>query len=264
MLRIAFVDDCEAAKGFATGDIVRKTDFRGFFPSPYAGRVVYANPLTGTVQVQWPWGSEQEHAAGLIKDLSGDTAPADTLNQTYSSWEESVHRNGPADIKADEKWRKQLLSKVASLYETHTLPIWRAACRLHHAGKTDFEAFKELAPVFAPRYGAEPVRITVSNIWTAGSMIPTRLALYWKDHGRRYKVTQQEKDLKKFKCPRCSGWKVKPRAYRQGKKVLQCRDCGFSVSPKDLVWGDDESQPETAAPLASTVAAEWLRRSERA
>lgn len=264
MLRTAFVDDCEAARGFATGDIVRKTDFRGFLPSPYAGRVVYANPLTGTVQVQWPWGSEQEHAAELIKDISGDVSPPDSLHQTYSTWEEAVHKNGPEDLKADAKWRKGLLSKMASLYERHTLPIWRAACRLHHAGESDFGAFRVLASEFGPRFGYEPIRITVSNLWAAGSVVPTRLALYWKDHGRRYKVTQQEKDLKKFKCPRCSGWKVKPRAYRQGKKVLQCRDCGFSVSPKDLVWGEDEVQSEAPAPLAASVAAEWVRRSERA
>lgn len=256
MLKTAFVDDCQAAKDFATGDIVRKTDFRGFLPSPYVGRVVYSNPLTGTVQVQWPWGSEQELATILIKDTSGDTMPPESLNQSYSTWEWTQHDKSKESVKADEKWRKSLAS-VTAAYEKHTLPLWRAACKAHHAGMDDISAYKAIVAALGDIYGAEAVRVTVSNLYLAGSVLPARLALYWKDNGRRYKVTQQEKDCKKFKCPRCSGWKVKPRAYRQGKKVLQCRDCGFSVSPKDLVWGD-EAQPAEASSVAERVASAWL------
>lgn len=258
MLRTAFVDDCQAAKGFATGDVVRKTDFRGFLPSPYVGRVVYSNPLTGTVQVQWPWGSEQEPATVLIKDTSGDVAAPMALDQTYSTLEKARFFRDKETDKADAKWRKSLSSVVAA-YERHTLPLWRAACKAHYDGLSDIDAFKAVAAGLADVYGADAVRITVANLYAASRDIPSRLALYWKDHGRRYKVTQQEKDCKKFKCPRCSGWKVKPRAYRQGKKVLQCRDCGFSVSPKDLVWGEDDDAAEQAAtPVAARVAAAWL------
>lgn len=252
MLRTAFVDDCEAAKDFATDDVVRKTDFRGFFPSPYAGRVVYSDPRNGTVQVQWPWGSEQESPTELIKDLSGLVAPPAALDQTYSTWQGARLINDKETLKQDDKWRKGLASKVAAryaraellarivlAYEERTKPLWRAACKAHHSGVAELDAFRALSASMADEFGHDAVRLTVANLYSAGPSGSVRVALYWKDNSRRYKVTQKEKQSGKLKCPRCSGFRMKPRVYRQGKKIIMCRDCGFSISPKDLIWDVD-------------------------
>ncbi len=246
--RTAFVDDCLAARDYAPGDVVRKTDFRGFFPSPYSGRVIWSDPRNGTVQVQWPWGSEQESPTELYRDWSGDVAPP-LFNQTYETWdgqmliEAAMVAQGmkPAPKKAS------LASRVAARYEERTRPVWQAACRAHHSGIGEFDALRELLPRFASEFGPDAVRITVANLYGAHETLGSRIALYWKDTNRRYKVTQREKKSGKLKCPRCSGLRVKPRTYRQGKKVLQCNDCGFSISPKDLIWDNDPPAPAEGA-----------------
>ncbi len=242
--RTAFVDDVAAAKDFTSGDVVRKTDFRSFFPSPYAGRVVFVDYRNGTVQVQWPWGSEQEYPTELIRDISGTVAPPVSLDQTYSSWSQTRFENDVLALKADAKWRKSLTASVVARYEASTAPIWRLACKLHHAGLDEIAAYMSISSELSEKFGDDAVRLTVANLYDAGSSIPPRLALYWKDKGRRYKVTQREKSIGKIRCPRCGAEGMKPRTYRANKKVLTCTPCGFSISPKDLIW--DESAPDSA------------------
>jgi ribosomal protein L37E len=242
MLRTAFVDDVAAAKDFTSGDVVRKTDMRNFFPSPYAGRVVFVDYRNGTVQVQWPWGSEQESPTELIRDLSGDVAPPLALDQTYSSWSQTRFENDVEALKADAKWRKSLTASVAAKYEVSTAPLWRAACKAHHDGLDEIAAFMSLSTALSEKFGDDAVRLTVANLYDAGRTPSPRLALYWKDKGRRYKVTQREKSMGKIRCPRCGADGMRPRTYRANKKVLSCTGCGFSISPKDLIW--DEALPE--------------------
>lgn len=233
MHRLAFVDQQELAKDFATGDIVRKISYRGYIVSPYAGRVVYSNPKTGTVQVRWPWGEEQESPAELIREPTSERLPAQGMEQ-YSTWEGSRLINDEETLKVDKKWRNSLASRVVNKFERRTLPIWREACKAWHNSLNEIEAFKLLSSKYAGVFGTEPVRLTVSNLYALGNQY--KVSIYYKDNQRHYKVTKSEKNSGKLKCPRCGGTRMKPRTYRQGKKLIQCRDCGFSISPKDLVY----------------------------
>lgn len=252
--RTAFVDDVAAAKDFKSGDTVRKTDFRGFLPSPYAGRVVFVDYRNGTVQVQWPWGSEQEYPTELIRDTSGTVMPPEKLDQTYSTWAESRFRNDEIALKADKKWSKKLVASVAASYEASTLPVWRLACKAHHDGVDEITAYVVLAARFSDEFGDDAVRLTVSNLYAAPEALASRIALYWKDKGRRYKVTQREKRVGHIRCPRCSTDGMKQRTYRANKKVLTCPKCGFSISPKDLIW-DDANGVEMPQPVPSGTVA---------
>ena len=229
MHRTAFVDDQLAARTFHTDDVVRKAGLRGFFLSPYVGRVVFSNVDTGQVQVQWPWGVEHEAATELIKDTSGDFPPA-MFNQALSTWESARHSDGKADEKADEKFRKSLASRVLAAYEERTLPLWRAACEAWHCEMDEVDAFMKMASVFGPEYGEDAVRLTVSNVYNLGR----RVAIYWANGKRRYRVTQKEKDSKRLACPRCREV-LKPRVYRQGRRVLMCKGCGFTIHPRDII-----------------------------
>lgn len=226
--RIAFTDNVEAAKDFATGDIVRRLSYRGHTMSPFIGRVLYSNVQTGTVTVQWPWGVEQESPTELLVDLQPDHAPPMALDQIYSTWESTRYINDKATQKEDDKWRKSLAFDIAVSYEKKTLPLYRAACKAWYNGLDQIQAFKKLSSSFDDIFGSDAIRLTISNTY--------KQAIYWKDNSRRYRVTKKEKASGKLRCPRCSGENMKPRTYRQGKKLIQCRDCGFSISQKDLVW----------------------------
>lgn len=228
MLRKAFVDDQLAARQFNTGETVRKSGLRGLMLSPYAGRVLYSNVATGVVQVQWPWGAELEFASELVHDVSFTTRPP-TADTSYSTWEGARNQNDSANVEADQEWRSKLSSEIVALYEARTMPIYRAACQAMHEGLDEVAAFAAIANSMAEEYGTDAVRITVANLWEAGR----RMAIYWVDPKRQYRVTQKEKNSGLMSCPRCKG-SLKPRVYRQGKRVLNCKACGFTISPRDV------------------------------
>jgi ribosomal protein L37AE/L43A len=227
----AFVDEMAIAGEFCTGDVVRKTGLRDFLLSPYVGRVVYSNTRTGKVTVQWPWGAEQESPVELVKDSSGDFVPPLLTNQYYSSYESEYHICSEQKDKEADKWRKTLASRIVDKYETLTMPIWRAACKAWHNNISQIDAFYKLSNIFAEKFGTDTVRRTVSNLYGSGE----RLAIYYKDNKRRYRVTNKEKSSGRLMCPRCKSY-LKPRTYRQGKRVFLCKQCGFTISPKDLIY----------------------------
>jgi hypothetical protein len=229
MQRVAFVDDQLIAREFKSGDFVRKAGFRDFVLSPYIGRVIYSSPDSGKVHVQWPWGTEENVPSELIIDRSDSFLPPLAADQSYSTHEMSRNIDSPEVVKADDKWRKSLASRIVEQYEVYTLPLWRAACESWYCEIPELEAFQRMAKVFGPEYGTEAVRLTVANLYELGR----RIALYWKDPKRRYKTTQQEKASGKLSCPRCKGV-LKPRVYRHGGRVMLCKGCGFAIHPKDI------------------------------
>lgn len=226
----AFVDERLIAGEFGTGDVVRKTGLRDFAMSPYVGRVLYSNVETGKVHVQWPWGAEQETPSELLRLDESHGMPPVTVDQGLSTWERTRHEDGKAIDKIDTKWRKSLAARAADAYEESTLPLWRAACEAWHCQMPEVETYVKMVAAFGEEYGEDAVRLTVANLYELGRHV----AIYWKDKKRRYKTTQQEKDSKKFACPRCRG-NLRPRVYRQGRRFLLCKTCGFSIHPKDLI-----------------------------
>lgn len=228
MLRKAFIDDQLAARQFNTGETVRKSGLRGFLLSPYAGRVLYSNADTGVVQVQWPWGAELEFASELVHDVSFTLRPP-TMDQSYSTWEGARNLNDSGNVEADSQFRNSLASEIVFGYERMTLPVYRAACKAMHEGLDEVTAFITLSKDMADTFGTDTVRRTVANLFEAGR----RMAIYWVDPKRQYRVTQKEKNVGVLSCPRCRG-SLKPRTYRQGKRVLMCKGCGFTIHPKDL------------------------------
>jgi hypothetical protein len=225
MRRTAFVDDQLYSREFRSGDLVRKGGMHEVTFSPYVGRVLYSDNDTGAVSVQWPWGVESEAATTLTKDTSEEYGAPTEFDQSYSTWESSRWTSSPAIEKADAKWRASL----ASDFEKATLPVWRAACFEWHRGSSELDAMSHVSSEMSDDFGFDVVRRTVANLYGLGA----RLAIYWKDSKRRYRVTQSEKTSGKLSCPRCRSF-LKPRVYSHGRRVLQCNDCGFSISPKDL------------------------------
>lgn len=244
MLRTAFVDDQLYAKEFKSGDIVRKAGVRGLLLSPYVGRVLYSDVDTGKVSVQWPWGVESESATELMVDISGDYTTPRFTDQSYSTWESSKWTTSPDIAKADQKWRASL----ASDFERITLPVWRAACFEWHRGTDEIQAVMRISSDMSPDYGFDTVRRTVANLYGLGR----RIAIYWKDSNRRYKVTQREMKSGKRTCPRCGSLSMlKPTKYRHQAQVLNCRSCGFSIHPRDLVYPKG-FKPNSPAPVQVT------------
>lgn len=239
MKRIAFIDEVALSRDFLTGDVVRQTGSRDLFLSPFVGRVLWSNPKTGKVQVQWPWGQESETPSELVRETFGDYIPPSIGGLGLQTWESFLHSEGADAL--DAYWAREGLRKKASSeagsasrivarYEAMTAPIWRAACHSWYSGRDEITAFKRLSADLGPEFGTDAVRVTVANVYELGR----RLAIYWRDNNRKYRVTKKEKDSGVIVCPRCKGG-MKPRTYRQGQRVLSCKSCGFSIHPEDLV-----------------------------
>lgn len=236
--RVAFIDNQLMALEFHSGDVVQRGGLHDFFLTPYLGRVISSNPETGRVNVQWPWGVEQETPTELLKvkmeNSMWDPVYAD---QSYSSLDQAWHVNDDETLKAEAKWRKSLSSRVVARYEDKTKTIWREACRSWHAGENEIRAFARISTLLGNNFGSDPIRLTISNLYETGN----RIAIYWKSTKRRYKVTKREKSSGQLACPRCKSY-LKPRVYRHGQRMLQCRACGFSIHPDDLVHPGEESE----------------------
>ena len=200
---------------------------RDLLPAPYYGRVLFANVETGTVVVQWPWGAEQEYPSTLNPVLSKDVKNILDLNQWYSNWDAAKH--GMYGDEPDNGY-SAMSSKIASAYERKTLPVWRLACKLMHFGSNEFETFKTLHSEFGAEFGTDTIRITVANLYETAR----RMAVYWHDSKRKYRVTRKERASGKYTCPRCKSI-LKPRIFRQNQKVMACKVCGFTIHPEDLV-----------------------------
>lgn len=239
MKRIAFIDEVALSREFSTGDVVRQTGSRDLFLSPFVGRVLWSNPKTGKVQVQWPWGQESETASELVRDVSGDYVPPMLSGAGSQTLEGFLHSEGADGLDAywtRKEGRRKASSpedsarRIVARYESMTMPIWRAACKSWHSGVDEVSAFQRIASELSSDFGSDAVRVTVSNLYELGR----RLAIYWKDNKRKYRVTKKERDSGVVICPRCKGG-MKPRTYRQGQRVLSCKSCGFSIHPEDLV-----------------------------
>jgi hypothetical protein len=227
MDRKAFIDNQALAKGFETGDLVRKPGLRGHLLSPYVGQVVYSNTDTGVVHVQWPWGPEQESASELIKDVSETLeAPELSFDET---WESIQFVNDKETLKEDEKWRKSVSSTISARHEQNLDAVRLEAMKSIHHGFSESEAAIRISSALFNDFSDEDVSRIVHDMYDHGR----RLAIYWKDSKRRYKVTQKERQSGILFCPRCRGT-LKPRAYRQGRRILSCKSCGFSIHPKDV------------------------------
>ena len=240
-LHVSFVDDKEYAKEFRTGDRVRKTGLRDFVLTPYAGRVLYSNTDTGVVSVQWPWGVENNAPTELVLELSGDYGYPVTTDQSYETWESSRWTSTEPDVDdvralpaadaRDKKWRKSLSSVLVKEFELHTMPVYRAACKAWYDGVSEVNAIFRLSSEFSDKFGYDVVRRTVGNLYELGH----RIAIYWGNSNRQYRVTQTEKSSGKLKCPRCAQT-LKPRTFRaNNRRLMQCRACGFSIHSRDLV-----------------------------
>ena len=181
----AFIDERALARNFKTGDVVQKASLREMLPAPYYGRVLFANAETGVVTVQWPWGAEQESPSTLNPILTKDVKNILDLNQWYSNWDAARH--GMYGDEPDPGY-SALSAKIAASYERKTMPMWRSACKHMHHGLNEMQVFKQLNAEFGEEFGTDAVRRTVANLYETAR----RMAVYWHDSKRRYRVTRRK------------------------------------------------------------------------
>lgn len=212
MRKLSFVDQVLLSKSFKEGDVVRKTDLRDMFLSPYQGRVVSSMHDIGVVIVQWPWGNEHEQPSELVKQI--DVGLEREIDHSYDTYTTTNRK----------------ISSIIKSFEQKTLPVYRMSCKLWHNKVDEIDAFVRISKELGDEFSGETIKTTISNVYNLGM----KLSLYWADPKRKYKLTQNEKNNAVVVCPRCKNH-MKPRVFRRGDRILMCKSCGFSIHPKDIV-----------------------------
>lgn len=217
MIRTAYVDNRLLARQFKTGDVVRKTDLIDTFAIPYVGRVIYSNPLTGHVTVQWPWGAEQATPADLLKDISNDIE-APLFFDDYSSYDKAMMMNAP------------MAHKIASSYNKCVSKCYSCTCKAIHYGagpEESLNVFKRLSSVLDDE--------TKSHLYNQ-LFNKDRMALYYKSSPRKYQMSKGEEQRKFASCPKCKSM-MRPAKISKNSHVFRCSnvECKFMIHPEDVL-----------------------------
>lgn len=217
MDRTAYVDNRYLAKQYKTGDSVRKTDLIDTFANAYVGRVIYSNPLTGIVYVQWPWGAEQATPADLIKDVSQDVE-GPLFFDDYSSY---------------DKWsmtQTDIAKRVAARYASCAQKCYSCTCKAIHYG-----ASKEVALEVFERLASGLAADTRSSIYDR-IFSDKRVALYYKSSPRKYQMSKGEEQRRTAACPKCKNV-MRPAKISKNAHVFRCTnaECKFMIHPEDVL-----------------------------
>lgn len=93
--------------------------------------------------------------------------------------------------------------------------------------------------------------------------LPHKVALYWKEKGRRYVPTQSELDSGCFLCPKCRT-EMRHTVYKTQTKLYACPSCLFLIKPSDILNSveDKETREKAKKQLGwtnpSTSFNDWL------
>ena len=217
MERTAYVDNRLLARQFKSGDVVRKTDLIDTFAIPYVGRVIYSNPLTGHVMVQWPWGAEQATPADLLKDTSNDIE-APLFFDDYSSYDKAMIMNVP------------MAQKIASKYNKCISRCYSCTCKAIHYGAGPDESVKVFERL-AAGLDEEVKSVLFNRLFNK-----SRLALYYKSSPRKYQMTRGEEMRKNASCPKCKSV-MRPAKVSKNAHVFRCSnvECKFMIHPEDVL-----------------------------
>jgi hypothetical protein len=233
MFKFAFVDDQMLCKDFRTDDVVRKSSLRDYVLTPYSGRVLFSNPRTGKVAVQWPWGVESESPAELVKMENSYKLPIQQ-NSGYDTYESATHTRNDDTKKANAEWRKSVASEITESlkrdFEASHKNVYHAACKQLHDDKSEKQAKEIIRLKFAATNGFDACDSIVGDVYGQGF----RLALYWKAQQRRYQSTRREKATKRYSCPKCREL-MKPLRYRFKEDLNHCGVCGFTIYGGDIL-----------------------------
>ena len=233
MRRVAFIDDQLLCRDFRTDDVVRKSSLRDYVLTPYSGRVLFSNPRTGKVAVQWPWGVESESPAELVKVIADHFAPV-SHEDGVSTHEGAVHKKNEDTKKANSEWRKGFASELArelkNEFEAQNKTVYHAACKALHDDMPEVKARELLVHKFAASHGFDTVNSITGDVYGQGY----RLAIYWAAAMRKYKRTRNEVASKRYSCPRCRTG-MSPLRFRFRQDLHQCGACGFAIDKTDLM-----------------------------
>lgn len=194
------IDLWRLAAGFKQGDVVQRFS-PTFALSPFVGRVTAVHRGLGVLDVQFPHANERVSADEVVKvnpALLHFLPPE--FDQSYSSY----------DIeKARAKWAS------SSPWAGTKLPagFYKSLAKSWFSGASEMAAYDEAWHRFAAQgVDDESLRAEVATFYRLGERMRdlrikqhvAKSAAYWVAQNRQYRVTAEEMQGGKPKCPKCA------------------------------------------------------------
>jgi len=222
------------AKDFHQGDAVQKINPVNGSLGPYVGVIKHAHPGLGVLDIQWPFGVERIHPDEVVKvnpELMLHLPP--TLNQVYGTWD-----------------TRRLASARTSWYPFPP-GIYTDMAQAWHHGRGAVGVYDDLYRKYS---GLDDLvlRGEVSKFYTAAKVFgdyrvahhAVRTASYWVAENRQYRVTADELDARKPRCPKC-GTRMRKTTYKMKKgerhRLLACPKDLFLVKTTDMLGPDGKA-----------------------
>ena len=228
MTRKAYVDYQALAAQFTVGEFVRKIDaVRGKeFANFLEGRVEAVLTGIGFVDVAFPWGTDRMSPDLLVR-VEGNPAVSGDFLDSYDR-----NKGGKPH------------ERVAVAHARQAGPLYETALRMREAGVSEMDAYSKIYDRYASTLGDGVVTEAVSFAYEAS----TKVALYWKEKGRRYCPSREERDTGVLNCPRCKA-QMGRTVYKKHVKLYACPSCLFLIKPGDLI---DPAAPGAESPDEAT------------
>ena len=194
------IDLWKLAAGFERGDFVQKY-VPTFYISPYVGKVTAVHRGLGMLDVQWPHGNERVSADDVVKvNAALATFLPPEFDQSYDGYD--IQR-------ARKKWG------ASRLWAGSELPpgVYTMLAKSWAQGATEVAAYDEAWHRYASTgVGDEALRAEVAKFYRFGRRLSAlriaqhvrREAAYWVAQNRQYRVTSNEIQSGKPRCPKCA------------------------------------------------------------
>jgi len=202
------------SRDFKVGDTVLFPVFtRGNRYAPSLGVVTAVLDKIGFIDVETPFGNIRFSPEELVID---DRQDASYLEDT-----------------SDMTWERERAKRIADRYATtRTAAIAVKATELRQSGMSELATYNALYLTNATAYGDDEIKNGVRVAFESAPM--TRTAIYWRAKGRRYMPSKAEVDCGCFSCPNCRS-DLAQTHYKKHTKLYVCKDCLFTIRPKDLL-----------------------------
>jgi hypothetical protein len=188
---------------YKQGDTVQRYSPKSWGLSPFVGRVTAVHRGIGMLDVQFPHANERLYPDEIVK-VDDEMVPvfAPEFDSSYSSYDIT---------RARSKWA----SSAAAFWAGSRLPagFYTTLARSWSAGATEVSAYDEAWHRYAAQgVDDESLRAEVAKFYGFGERLQdlrilqhvTKTAAYWVAQNRQYRVTADEVNLGKPKCPKCA------------------------------------------------------------
>lgn len=212
-MKTSYIDERQLTGQFNTGEVVQLIALDRDGTLPYYGRITAVHENIGFLDVQTDFGNVR---LSPLEVAQIEVKEGDYLEDTgYSSWEKDRAKERVQEVADNAYQRFQRLSIKSS--------------SLKNKGFSEMKTYNTLFKEHSSRYSDHEIKEAVKVAYGM-----KKESLYWKEKGRNYCPSKQEREEGVFHCPKCKT-ELQKAIYKKYSKLYVCTECLWMIAPEDLI-----------------------------